>query len=67
MRTYYKQNKMLYVQRMDNRVMSLTLSFKGSDDSSVGRRHGSNVLALTVSKSLKAYQEGMDSVDRSDR
>ena len=38
-----------------------------SGDTNVIRRSGSNVLQLAVDKSLKAYQEGMDGVDRSDQ
>ncbi len=38
-----------------------------SGDTNVIRRSGSNVLQLAVDKSLKAYQEGMDGVNRSDQ
>ena len=52
---------------MDNKVVSLTSSWNISGDTPVNRRRGSNVLALTVDKSLEAYQQGMDGVDRSDQ
>jgi hypothetical protein len=65
MRTYDKQNKILCIQWMDNKVVSLTSSLEISGDVPVKRR--SNVLSLVVYKSLQAYQEGMDGVDPSNQ
>ena len=67
MRTYEKQNKILFIQWMDNKDVSLTSSLEISGDTPVNRRSGLNVLSLFVDKSLRAYQEGMDGVDRSDQ
>ncbi len=52
---------------MDNKVVSLTSSLNISGDTPVNRRSGSNLLALTVDKSLEAYQQAMDAVDRSNQ
>lgn len=52
---------------MDNKVLSLTSSLKVSGLVMVQQRSGSHVLNLKVERALKAYQEGLDGVDRGDQ
>ena len=64
---YDDVNKVLVVQWMDNRVVSLTSTLEVSGEVPVQRRSGSELLQLTVEKSLRQYQHYMDGVDRGDQ
>ncbi len=67
LRAYDSRNKIMCIQWMDNRVVSLTSSLQISGEVEVTRRSGSEVLHLSVDKALKAYQENMDGVDCNDQ
>ena len=64
---YDSTNKVLCIQWLDNKVVSLTLTLQVSGLTPVVQRSGSNVLNLSVKKALKLFQEGMDAVDRNDQ
>lgn len=61
---YDKRNKVLVTQWVDNKVVSCTSTLLVSGKVGVTRRSGAHILHLQVEKALKAYQEGMDAVDR---
>ncbi len=67
LRKYDATNQILCLQWMDNKIVSLTSSLQISGKVTVTRRSGLNLLHLPAEKALKAYQDGMDGVDRSDQ
>ena len=67
MRAYDNVNKIMCIQWIDNRVVSLTSSLQISGEVEVTRRSRSEALRLSVDKALKAYQENMDGVDRNNQ
>ena len=64
---YDKRNEILVTQWVDNKVVSCTSTLQVSGKVGVTRRSGAHILHLQVEKALKAYQEGMDAVDRGDQ
>ena len=64
---YDKRNEILVTQWVDNKVVSCTSTLQVSGKVGVTRRSGAHVLHLQVEKALKAYQDGMDAVDRGDQ
>lgn len=64
---YDKQNEVLAVQWVDSKVVSCTSTLEVSGKVPVSRRSGADVLNLEVEKALRAYQDGMDAVDRGDQ
>ncbi len=64
---YDAMNKFLCLQWLNNKVVNLTSSLQVSGLVDVKRRSGSQTLNPQCQKSLKAYQDGMDAVDRSNQ
>jgi hypothetical protein len=58
-------HKILCPKWIDNMIVSLALTLQISGKVNINQRRSFHVLNLKVKKALKAYQDGIDGVDRS--